>query len=285
MKIPYVVSENVRWLLDKTQVAARYIESRAKLSAYTEKTKDIRAFCLFLGYPRSGHSLVGSLLDAHPNTIIANELDVLRFVSAGFSRDQLFYLLLRNSELYLRRGRTQTGYKYDVPNQWQGRTNQLLVLGDKKGGMTTQRLSKNPLLLEEIRTLLRVPIKFIHVVRNPFDNITTMAIRANSTILRETIHYFELCLKNTLMLEIAEPQNVLTIRHEDLIATPETTLAKMVSFLDLETEEEYFKDCAGIIYRAPHKSREKHPWNPKEKNLVLKHSAKFPFLADYTFDN
>jgi len=285
MKIPYVVAENVRWLLDKTQVATRYIESRAKSNAYMEKAKDIRTFCLFVGYPRSGHSLVGSLLDAHPNTIIANELDVLRFVSAGFSRDQIFYLLLRNSELYSRKGRTQTGYKYDVPNQWQGRTNQLLVLGDKKGGMTTQRLSQNPLLLEEIRTLLKVPIKFIHVVRNPFDNITTMAIRTNSTILKETIHYFELCLKNTLMLEIAGPQNVLTIRHEDLIVTPETTLAKMVSFLDIETEEEYFKDCAGIIYRAPHKSREKHPWDAKEKNLVLKHCAKFPFLADYTFDN
>jgi len=27
----------------------------------------VRTFCLFIGYPRSGHSLVGSLLDAHPD--------------------------------------------------------------------------------------------------------------------------------------------------------------------------------------------------------------------------
>ncbi len=26
---------------------------------------------MFIGYPRSGHSLVGSLLDAHPNIIVA----------------------------------------------------------------------------------------------------------------------------------------------------------------------------------------------------------------------
>lgn len=285
MNTPYVISENTRWLLDKAQVAARYIESWAKASAYKEKAKDVRAFCLFIGYPRSGHSLVGSLLDAHPNSIIANELDVLRFVSAGFDHDQLFYLLLRNSELYSQKGRTQTGYQYDVPNQWQGRIDKLLVLGDKKGGMTTQRLSKNPLLIDKMRTMLGVPIKFIHVVRNPFDNITTMAFRTNSTILRETMHYFELCLKNTLILEIAEPQNVLNIRHEDLIAAPEATLARMVSFLDLEADANFFKDCAGILYGSPHKSRDKHQWSPKEKDLVLSQSTKFPFLADYTFEN
>jgi hypothetical protein len=285
MNTPYLISQNTRWLLDKAQVAARYIESWARSNAYKQKAKDVRTFCLFIGYPRSGHSLVGSLLDAHPNSIIANELDVLRFVSAGFDRDQLFYLLLRNSELYSQKGRTQTGYQYDVPNQWQGRIDRLLVLGDKKGGMTTQRLSKNPLLIDKMRTMLGVPIKFIHVVRNPFDNITTMAFRTNSTILRETMHYFELCLKNTLILEIAEPQNVLNIRHEDLIAAPEATLARMVSFLDLEAEANFFKDCAGILYGSPHKSRDKHQWSPKEKDLVLSQSIKFPFLADYTFEN
>jgi hypothetical protein len=285
MNTPHVISQNARWLLAKFQVAVRYIESLAKASAYKEKAKDVRAFCLFIGYPRSGHSLVGSLLDAHPNSIIANELDVLRFVSAGFDRDQLFYLLLRNSELYSQKGRIQTGYQYDVPNQWQGRIDQLLVLGDKKGGMTTQRLSKNPLLIDKMRTMLGVPIKFIHVVRNPFDNIATMAFRTNSTILRETMHYFELCLKNTFILEIAEPQNVLNIRHEDLIAAPEATLARMVSFLDLEAEANFFKDCAGILYGSPHKSRDKHQWSPKEKDLVLSQSIKFPFLADYTFEN
>lgn len=285
MKIPYILSENMHWLFDKTQTAAQFIYSRIKSETYVLETQDVRVFCLFIGYPRSGHSLVGSLLDAHPNSIIANELDVLRFVSAGFDRDQLFFLLMRNSELYSKRGRTQTGYQYDVPNQWQGRTDQLLVLGDKKGGMTTQRLSKNPLLLDKMRTMLGVPIKFIHIVRNPFDNITTMAYRTNSTILRETMHYFELCLKNTFILEIAEPQNVLNIRHEDLITAPEETLAKMISFLELEADANFFQDCAGILYNSPHKSREKHQWSPKEKDLVLSLSKKFPFLADYTYEN
>ena len=34
---------------------------------------DLQAFCLFMGYTRSGHSLVGACLDAHPEAAIAHE--------------------------------------------------------------------------------------------------------------------------------------------------------------------------------------------------------------------
>ena len=45
-------------------------------------TKDvidgIKMFVMFIGYPRSGHSIVGSLMDAHPHMVIANEFMLLR---------------------------------------------------------------------------------------------------------------------------------------------------------------------------------------------------------------
>src|SRR4051812_7341147 len=97
--------------------AKSYIGSLRRRSAFS----GVKTFCMFLGYPRSGHSLVGSLLDAHPNMVIAHELDVLKFVRAGFSCEQIFYLLLENSENYAKAGRKYSGYSYAVPNQWQGR--------------------------------------------------------------------------------------------------------------------------------------------------------------------
>ena len=56
----------------------------------------VQAYVMFVGYPRSGHSLVGALLDAHPDAIVAHELDALKYLQAGFGRDQLFALLLRH---------------------------------------------------------------------------------------------------------------------------------------------------------------------------------------------
>jgi hypothetical protein len=46
---------------------------------------DLSTLCLFIGHPRSGHTLGGALLDAHPNAVIAQKLDVLGLVLDGLS--------------------------------------------------------------------------------------------------------------------------------------------------------------------------------------------------------
>ena len=56
----------------------------------------------------------------------------------------------------------------------------LKVIGDKQGGNTALALAQlgNLNVLEEIHQVVQVPMKFIHVHRNPFDNIATMMLRA-----------------------------------------------------------------------------------------------------------
>ena len=53
------------------------------------------------------------------------------------------------------------------------------VIGDKKGGVTSQLLvDPNKMgILKEISQVVQVPMKFIHITRNPFDNIATMMLR------------------------------------------------------------------------------------------------------------
>jgi hypothetical protein len=59
---------------------------------------DVQAFCLFVGYSRSGHSLVGALLDAHPEITVAHEANVLELViEENLSRRVLFETLLENA--------------------------------------------------------------------------------------------------------------------------------------------------------------------------------------------
>ena len=56
----------------------------------------------------------------------------------------------------------------------------LKVIGNKQGGNTALTLAKlgNLNVLEEIHEVVQVPMKFIHVHRNPFDNIATTMLRA-----------------------------------------------------------------------------------------------------------
>src|SRR6056297_1246638 len=43
----------------------------------------VEAFVQFVGFPRSGHSLIGSVLDAHPHAIISHELDTMGLIKKG----------------------------------------------------------------------------------------------------------------------------------------------------------------------------------------------------------
>ena len=56
----------------------------------------------------------------------------------------------------------------------------LQVIGDKKGGGTTMELTEKPhmfSILKELNETVGIPLKFIHVIRNPFAVISTWVLR------------------------------------------------------------------------------------------------------------
>ncbi len=121
-----------------------YVSSAVRGRRHRADFADGAPFLLFVGHPRSGHSLVGSLLDAHPDVVVSHELDALKYVAAGYRRDQLFTLVLEHAKANAAAGRKSWGYSYAVPGQWQGRYDQLAVVGDKRGRATTARLAERP---------------------------------------------------------------------------------------------------------------------------------------------
>ncbi|MET0146650.1 MAG: sulfotransferase, partial [Ilumatobacteraceae bacterium] len=151
----------------------------------------VRGYVMFVGHPRTGHSLVGALLDAHPNALVAHELDALKYVQAGFDRRRLFALLQRAERTRVASGHvSSTGYRYLVPNQWQGRHERLDLIGDKKGGRSTARLGGDISLLQRIHEVVGVDVYVVQVVRNPYDVIATMHRRAPRRSLDDTAELF-----------------------------------------------------------------------------------------------
>jgi len=114
---------------------------------------------MFVGYPRSGHSLIGSLLAAHPDMVIAHELDALRLPRLGFRRNQLYALILASDRSFTTAGRRRTGSDYTAPTRWRGTSRRLDVIGDKKGGQSTRRLHDRPELLDRLRRTVQVPVR------------------------------------------------------------------------------------------------------------------------------
>jgi hypothetical protein len=245
---------------------------------------DLRTYCMFIGYPRSGHSLLGSLLDAHPEAVIAHEADTLRYLQARFTRLQVYSLILANSRRY--RDRREIIYDYTVPHQWQGRYVELRVIGDKKGGRSTRRLATSPALLDRLIDSVDVETRFVHVVRNPFDNITTifektMADRGLEAAVEE---YLRLCATVDTIRRRLGPAVVLDVRHEALLAEPRDELRTVCHFVGLEAADDYLDDCADILFPSPRRTREHVDWPPALVERVSEAISRYEFLKGYSLD-
>jgi hypothetical protein len=267
------------------------LPSIAEVDAKYEECKDkdalerVQTYCTFIGYPYSGHSLVGSLLDAHPNMIVAQELNALRYIHAGFNQKQLFYLLLENSRTFTEDGRTWNGYQYTVPNQWQGRYRDLRVIGDKKGGGSSREFHANPELLDMLAAAVPIRRKFIHVIRNPFDNISTISKRMTPDLRMAVALYFRMAQSVADVSRRLSKDDVFDLKHEELILRPKQLLSDLCRFLGEEASPDYLDDCASIVREAPHKSRLTVEWTPEQKQKVQRHIDNFSFLAGYSFES
>lgn len=269
-------------------ITKTYLTSSLESSKHEELFKDLETYCMFLGYPRSGHSLVGSLLDAHPNMVIAHELDALKYIQARFSDKQIYYLLSEKSRDFTENGRAWNGFLYQVPNQWQGRFEKLKVIGDKKGGGSTQRLRDNPDLLRRMRNTIKLKIKFVHITRNPYDNISTITLKTqqdNFNLTGGIEFYFSLCKTIAEIKKQINSDDLFEAKHESFIDDPQPVLKRLCNFLGVEASDGYLNDCASVVFKSPHQSRHDVTWTPELIDRVKKRIDQFDFLDGYTYEN
>ena len=279
---------------------------------------DSAKFLLFIGTPRSGHSIVGAILDAHPLAIVSHEVNALERISEGVGGKDLLSMILENSENQAAAGRSQsdadhaTGYgrrvsgesdesfvarlqdlpklqpyrfDYEIRGQFQGVAGgPLRVIGDKKGGGATKILSRDPTLLRRLQEEVVLPIHLIHVIRNPYDNIATMARRMGTQVgpqierfgwLYEQLH--------SILEDSGLPMH--RMYHEEFVSSPERHIREMCEWLDLPIDPIYIDACSDIVYEKPHRSRVLLEWDEGSKDRVEGIIGKWPVLHRYSENN
>ena len=262
-----------------------YWSSRLKSRANADLFRNIDTFTMFVGYPRSGHSLIGSLLDAHPNILIAHELHAVKLIQSGFNKNQLFQLLMENSQTVGAKGRRHSGYSYEVPNQWQGRYTTLKIIGDKRGASSAMQFRIQPGLYDALKKTVDVELKFIHVIRNPYDVLTTMTRRKPHKSFDFLVNaFFKLCESVTALKNRDPAESIYDLRLEDFIEEPQLQLQRLCSFLGVESPPDYLEDCARIVFKSPKQSRRDMPWTEDQIAWVKARMSQFTFLDGYAFE-
>jgi hypothetical protein len=249
--------------------------------------RSIDTYCGFLGHGRSGHSLIGALVNAHPNAVISHELHAFRYVNRHVPRDILYGLIVERDRWFsVKKGANWWGYSYEVPGQWQGRWKTLRVIGDKKGGQTTKLLTDNPHLLQRLRKTVGVPVRFLWVIRNPYDNIATKYRRPVQLPIEEwTRRYFESLktIEKLIETEFA-PGELLILRIEDFIRTPDKGMDAICGFLGLEEQPGYREACVSVVFPEVSRTRDKVTWTPELKKRVQEGIDGSPHLRGYDYE-
>ncbi len=214
--------------------------------------------------------------------MISHELHALNYLNLGYSRNQLLGLIHQQDQMFVRLDCQNGKYRYQVPNQWQGRYQQLTVVGDKKGAGSTQALIQKPELLDQLRRSMRLPVRLIHVVRNPFDTISRMHLRSGTALSRAIDRYFRMC-RGTAAIIGNNPEDVFTVRHEDYVADPAGQLAEICRFIGVPVTPDYLSDSASVVYHAPRQARREIRWPSQLIGHVQHQMSQFDFLQEYQF--
>ena len=159
----------------------------------------VKTFVFFMGYSRSGSSIVSSLMDAHPHIVIAYQYNVIRLWNQTLQNNKAYLY----GELYAKSQKDATvgwrsehnmakSYTLHIDTGWQGRyDNHISVIGDKTADKTVSLFSRSKSNFSEVYTQLQetveVPVKAVFVIRNPYDIISTRVLYQNPEEVRKVL--------------------------------------------------------------------------------------------------
>lgn len=261
-----------------------YWESWRQSRRVGDEFSQVEAYLFFIGHPRSGTSLVGSLLNAHRDVCVSQELNSLRYVARGYRREQLYWLIRARDQEFGQQQRAWTGYDYRVPGQYQGITERPRVIGDKKAAQTTDLLGRSPKLLDQLADCVQVPLRVLQVIRNPFDVISTTHLKRKRTSLADAAKIF-FQRNATLGCLLQSPSlAVQVVPLESLIGHSESVLTAICHFLGIAADRRYLAACAARLFAQPRQSRIAVAW-PADLVREIRHRLRDdPLLSEYEFD-
>ena len=279
----------------------------------------VKKLLLFVGWPRSCHSFVGSILDGHPHVIIAYGYRLMTKLQEGrlpMQRDLILTTLYNasiSSFKSVTNMRTKTehlkGYPLIFEDLMQGQfEDHIDIIGDKSGRHLSMLLYDETYNISKtfgiLRKQLRMDIYVIRVVRNPYDNIATHAIYhsndqsnklkkmrglrntslievSEKTLSKSSVEYFRLYYASEKVKAAADKTT--DIHCSDLIGNPREAMVKLCNFLDIQCSEDYISKCASHVFTEESHTSKLINWPPEVKDNIQNKLDSIPIFKAYNY--
>jgi hypothetical protein len=263
----------------------------------------VRTFVLFVGFGRSGHSILGQVVNAHPNGLVADEAPVFdEFHQPPSQREMLDYLIAKDrafalrwyhkdlpmqtkTELPLRWYPRKKGRNYYFEGLQQGEVKLPSVIGNSKAGYTARRIAERPALVSEYEHALGVPVKFVSVVRNPFDMIASGMRRRKADFDTICSGFEQAASHLNAALDAIGERPVFHISHEEFLAEPQASIDRLFGFLELPVSPRFKNTVAGRLFKAPQKTRYRVAEISEHRGRIDSLIGSYDFFSGYSYDS
>lgn len=246
----------------------------------------VRTVVVFVGHARSGSTILGTILDAHPDVVVAHEANLLGDHRKGWSRGTLYGSLIERSRWFRAEQDLQwEGYGYEIDRRWQGTYRHLVAIGDKNGHRAATQLGRDPQLLATLQAQVGAAVRVVNSVRNPFDNIATIMRRSAAAEPSRTLDdvidsYLDRCATIDLVRRsLAEA--VLDVHNEDLIASPRTVATSLATHLRVEVDPAWIDAVERSVAATPSRTGAGLAWTDAQRDRLLEAIERFEHLHRY----
>ena len=281
----------------------------------------VERLVIFVGHCRSGSSVLGSLLDAHPHVLIAHEYDLFgKLLSSPqhfHNRSVLYRELYQNSweQSHKETGprnpgsKSRKGYSLAVNGSWQGSFTRLKVIGDKSPRMTTNAYSSSPekfgTVYKDLKRMVGVPVSVVMALRNPFDMIATTVLYevagkrsgkkpksfsatnkfvGEAAVEMEALKLFHQATTVENMIKRLDlNKRFLEVHNADLVKNCRATMKRLCRFLELDCPSDYLALVESIVFPSVSQSRASIAWSTNLISMVSKGMQKHSFYNIYNF--
>ena len=146
-----------------------------------------------------------------------------------------------------------------------GSSRRLRVIGDKHAGRATRWLREDPTRLDRLRHVVGVPLRVVHLVRNPFDNVASMARNRDIPVSRALEVYCGLSRGVDGIRRELTAEELLDVRYEDFLQHPESVIPAVCTFLGVAADGDYVTACATLMEAGGPRGRDTVTWSAEER--------------------
>ena len=288
------------------------------LNTHNDIFDSVKKLLLFVGWPQSCHSFVGSILDGHPHILVADEYFLMTKLRKGqlpIQRDIIFKALYNSSTSSIKNTRTMRaktehmkGYSLLFEDLMQGQfEDHIDIIGDKAGAHVSMLLNDKTYNISKtfgiLKKQLRVDIYVIRVVRNPYDNIATDSVYKHglkeklkemrslentslpqvpkTALSKSAVEYFRLYFASEKVKAAAD--KTIDVHCSDLIDNPKEEIIKLCEFLEVQCSEDYISKCASHVFTEESHTSKLINWPPEVKESIQHKLDSIPLFKAYNY--